>query len=215
MSTYALILISIVAIPLFLSFYPKIKFYKNIRKAFLSLLIINLLFIAWDIVFTIMGVWRFEDSHVWAFDKAVLPIEEILFFPAVSFSMFFVVLVFKHFYKNQQVGIKREYGYAFSTIFFAISVISYANTYTFVVFLLGFLFTFLSTRFYLEKISKKAFLYTLVISFLPFVIFNHFLVTIPVVTYSEFQILGLRLFNIPIEDFVYSYVLVGAVVLQS
>jgi hypothetical protein len=49
----------------------------------------------------------------------------------------------------------------------------------------------------------------LVITFVPFLLFNGLLTALPVVLYNPKEIWGVRAYTIPIEDFFYSFSLLG------
>lgn len=212
MSTYLQIILAIIALPLILSFYPKIKFYKKLRVKALWISLVLGFFIVWDSLFTYFGVWEFNREHIFGMSILGLPVEEILFFPSVAFSMFFVFVVIKHYLRAREIGIKRENLYTLSSVFFIMGVLSHENTYTSIVNLLASLFVFLVAYFRFSKIKSAAFVATLIVSFVPFLIFNQMLTDIPVVLYNETDILGIRVGSIPIEDFVYSFMLIFLII---
>ena len=89
MSKYMWVLIVSVAVPFILSFYPRLKFYRNLRALILSLLLILIIFGAWDIFATWRGHWYFDPSGVWGIRIINLPLEEVLFFPVITFCCIF------------------------------------------------------------------------------------------------------------------------------
>jgi len=72
-----------------LSFYPPLKFYRNIKALFLSITLIVVIFGTWDISATFRGHWYFNPSGVWSFRIINLPIEEVLFFVIIPFCCIF------------------------------------------------------------------------------------------------------------------------------
>lgn len=208
MSTYFQILTLIFVIPFIISFHPKINFYKNLQQKVYGLVCVLAFFVVWDVWFTGMGVWEFSKLHVSKSSFYGLPLEEVLFFPVVAFSMLVVFYSLKHIYKDSEFQIRKENFYTASSILFLVGVWNYELTYTFVVCLLTSIAIFWATYFRLEKIQTKAFLYTLLISFLPFLIFNQMLTGTPVVLYDTAYNLGIRVGSIPIEDFVYNFLLI-------
>ena len=55
----------------------------------------------------------------------------------------------------------------------------------------------------------RAFWYAQLVCILPFLVVNGLLTGLPVVSYRDESIVGIRLLSIPVEDLVYSFVLVG------
>jgi len=79
MSKYAWVLVLSAAVPLFLSFYPKLKFYKHFSSLIYSIGLILLIFGAWDVFATQRGHWSFNSAKVWNIRIINLPLEEVLF----------------------------------------------------------------------------------------------------------------------------------------
>jgi lycopene cyclase domain-containing protein len=79
-----LLLVSVAA-PFILSFYPPLKFYRNLRALILSLLLVLIIFGAWDEFAAWRGHWYFDPNGVWDIRIINLPLEEVLFFPVISF----------------------------------------------------------------------------------------------------------------------------------
>jgi len=50
---------------------------------------------------------------------------------------------------------------------------------------------------------------TIVISYIPFLIVNYLLTSIPIVTYNDFENFGIRIITIPIEDLGYSFAMIS------
>ncbi|MEJ5284191.1 MAG: lycopene cyclase domain-containing protein [Brevinematia bacterium] len=79
--------------------------------------------------------------------------------------------------------------------------------YTFVVFMLTGISTFLFVI--AEIFFYKKFIFAMLISYVPFLVFNGILTTLPVVKYNKNHIIGLRIINIPLEDFFYNFIMIG------
>jgi lycopene cyclase domain-containing protein len=89
MSKYALLLLLSGIIPLICSFGPALKFYKNLKSLLLSLVLITFIFGGWDIFAVLRGHWYFDPEAVAGFNIFNLPLEELLFFPVISFCCIF------------------------------------------------------------------------------------------------------------------------------
>jgi lycopene cyclase domain-containing protein len=85
-STYFWIDLITIAGPLFLSFDKKVAFYKNWRYFFSAALISSGVYLLWDIIFTALGVWKFNPEFVSGFYLINLPWEEIFFFISVPYA---------------------------------------------------------------------------------------------------------------------------------
>ena len=89
MSRYMTALILSAALPFALSFWPGLKFYRNIKALGLSIGLIVLIFGGWDVWATWRGHWHFHPSGVWPARIINLPVEEVLFFVVIPFCCIF------------------------------------------------------------------------------------------------------------------------------
>ena len=95
MSKYMWLLMVSVSVPLALSLFQPLKFYRNWRALVLSLSLVLIIFGAWDVFATFRGHWYFDPNGVWNIRVINLPLEEVLFFPIISFCCIFTWEVFK------------------------------------------------------------------------------------------------------------------------
>jgi lycopene cyclase domain-containing protein len=84
-------------VPFALSFYPPLKFYRNIKALLISIGSILIIFGGWDVFATYRGHWWFDDAGVYPIRLLNLPIEEILFFIVIPFCCIFTWEVIKFF----------------------------------------------------------------------------------------------------------------------
>lgn len=89
MSKYMTVLILSGLLPFVLSFWPPLKFYRNIRSLFISIIFIVIIFGGWDMFATYRGHWYFNPQAVWSFRIVNLPLEEVLFFVVIPFCCIF------------------------------------------------------------------------------------------------------------------------------
>ena len=89
MSSYATVLILSAAVPFILSFWPPLKFYRNIRSLFISISVIVIIFGGWDVFATYRGHWSFNPEGVGKIRIMNLPLEEVLFFVVIPFCCIF------------------------------------------------------------------------------------------------------------------------------
>ncbi|MCX7551705.1 lycopene cyclase domain-containing protein [Xanthomarina sp. F2636L] len=208
--TYLLVNLACISIPFIASFYPKHAFYKDWKPFFKANLIVTLLFVIWDSIFTGIGVWGFNDTYLTGINIHNLPLEEVLFFICIPYACVFSYFAFQYFFKTNILQKSQAIiSYILITIFLIVAIINYNKLYTAV--------TFFATSLYLIfLVYKKVDLSLHYLSYLfvmPFfflsngVLTGSFLVE-PIVWYNNAENLGIRLSNIPIEDSVYGLLLI-------
>lgn len=209
MSEYLLINIAIIIVPLLLSFEKKLQFYKQLPYLFYSILIVSTIYIIWDSLATSRGDWSFNPEYVSDFKLLGLPIEEILFFITVPYSIIFIYETFRFYFNDKKQNINSKIFYAAGIILIIAAFIFNELNYTFIVLLYCGLFFLLSPRIDNYIIKSKVFWLTIFISFIPFLIVNYILTAVPIVTYNNAEIWGERFITIPIEDFFYSFSMIS------
>ena len=209
--TYLLVNLGALIIPLLFSFHPKIQFYKRWKEVLLSLFLVSIPFIAWDILYTHLGVWGFENKYLLGVSVFNLPIEEILFFYCIPYACVFTYYCFRL--------IQKEFGYfsiRWVSLFLIIGllvlgILNFNRLYTSVTFI-GLSLLLVFTQFYLSPNWLGRFYLSLVVLILPFLIVNGILtgtaVDKPIVWYNSEEFMGVRLGTIPIEDFFYGFLLI-------
>ena len=61
---YLLINMTSILIPFIFSFYPKTSFFTTWKKLFPGYIIMTAIYLIWDIIFTRMGIWGFNDDYL-------------------------------------------------------------------------------------------------------------------------------------------------------
>jgi lycopene cyclase domain-containing protein len=84
-----LVLILSFAVPFILSFFPPLKFYRNLRAYVFANLLILFIFGSWDVVATYRGHWSFASDGTYPIRIINLPLEEVLFFIVIPFCCIF------------------------------------------------------------------------------------------------------------------------------
>ncbi|TYA55138.1 lycopene cyclase domain-containing protein [Formosa maritima] len=208
--TYLLVNLACISIPFIASFYPKHAFYKDWKSFYKANILVTLLFVIWDSLFTKIGVWGFNGTYLTGIHIGNLPLEEILFFICIPYACVFSYFAFQYFFKtNALQKYQTILSYILITVLFITAIFNYGKLYTSV--------TFFGTSFYLMYlIYKKTDLSLHYLSYLfvlPFfflsngVLTGSFLVE-PIVWYNDAENLRIRLFNIPIEDSIYGLLLI-------
>lgn len=205
--TYLLINIFTILVTFVASFDKRLSYYKNWKYLFPAIFITGSIFIIWDVWFTGMGVWSFNPNYLTGITIINLPLEEWLFFITVPYSCVFIYESMNYFFKNTSNSEASKYiAFIFGIFLLTIAIINYQLIYTFI--------TFLSTGLVLISLSivvssqwLEKFFRAYLVHLIPFFIVNGMLTAFPVVEYNNFENLSIRLFTIPIEDSIYSMLL--------
>ncbi len=210
--TYLWVNFLTIIIPFIFSFHPKLKFNKNFKWFFPANIIVGILFIVWDMIFTRMGVWGFNPDYLTGIYLGNLPVEEVLFFICIPFSCVFTYHCLNIFFDIKWSGkTENVVIIALSTLLIAIGILAYPKAYTTTTFIsLGLILLFFKYFGKIKWFPKLASIY--IILLLPFFIVNGVLTGTgleePVVWYNNAENLSIRLLTIPIEDTFYGFELI-------
>lgn len=209
---YLFLMLLSISYPLFRSFENKIKFYKNWKPLALATIIMMTIFITWDVIFTNLSIWSFNDRYILGYKFLNLPIEEWMFFICIPYSCIFIHEVLNYFYpiKKNRLNV-HIWNKCFIFLLLLIAGVYCNRMYTFVCFVL--------TGFFLMLIQQKnaklitSIYRTFLVSIIPFFIVNGILTGIltdePIVIYDNLQNTMFRITTIPIEDFIYCLFMLG------
>ena len=212
MSTYLWINLLAISIPLILSFEPHFSFCKKWFAVFPAIVAGATVFIVWDILFTEMGVWGFNELHLSGIHLANLPLEEWLFFITIPFASLFTYEVVNYHLSGDYLR-KAAYplAYLLGAILIIVGLLNAERWYTFVTFIFAGLYLLMNVLLLRPKYLGQFFLAFFII-LIPFFIVNGVLtgswIEQEVVYYNDAENLGIRLFTIPIEDSVYGMLLI-------
>jgi len=202
--TYLLINFLTIFFPVILSFDKRVQFFKSWKFIFPGLFISGLLFLLWDYIFTIYGVWSFNPDYIIGVYMLNLPLEEILFFVTVPFACVFVYECLNYYVKKDLL--KRFSTYINSTLFgFSVLMLLlyYDRVYTLITFgLLAVVLLF--AEFIIKSSRLSRFYLAYLVSLIPFYIVNGILTSIPIVMYNDAENMAFRVGTIPLEDHFYS-----------
>jgi lycopene cyclase domain-containing protein len=202
--SYLLINFLTVFFPIVLSFDKRVAFFKNWKFVFPGLLITGLLFLFWDYLFTIYGVWSFNADYIIGFHILDLPIEEILFFITVPFACVFVYECLNYYVKPDLL---KQFSSPISYFLIVFSILMlilfYDRVYSLITF--GLLAVVLIiTEFVVKSKIMGRFYLAYLVSLIPFYIVNGLLTSIPIVMYNDAENVAFRVGTIPFEDHFYS-----------
>lgn len=211
MFTYLAIDLLSLIFPLVFSRSTRFGFGKNVLQAWIAVVIASIPFILWDIFFTRMGVWSFNPKFLMEINLLGLPLEELLFFWTIPFASLFIYIQFR----NQS---RLQVSPSFTTflwcgltmLFLTLAIFHRDKNYTLAVSLLGACTSSL-LAWQRPKFSSALFL-GLLIHYIPFFLVNGLLTYLPVVLYHPQEILEIYFGTIPVEDSIYSFVMLVSVV---
>jgi len=209
MSLYLILNLASISIPFIYSFEKKMYFIKWWKQVFLSIAIVAAIFLIWDVIFTDLGVWGFNEQYLVGLDLINLPIEEWLFFICIPYACIFTHYAFQYFLPKVSLSPKVTNAITITFILVLLLVII-SNTdkaYTFYNYSLVILILIYSLI--TQNRQLRIFYITFLIILVPFFIVNGILtgtyIEDPVVWYNNEENLGIRLGTIPIEDIGYAF----------
>ncbi len=207
-SLYVFLLLVSMAIPLMRSFETRIGFYRKWPALFAGIVVMMLVFIPWDIVFTARGIWSFNQRYVLGLYLFGLPLEEWLFFIVIPYCIVFTHEVLRYFFPRfvfprAALGLTIALG----VFFILVAVFNTGRIYTLVVMTLTGTLALLQPLLRTHKTWLSHFFLTYLVILIPFFLVNGVLTgmftEMPVVRYNDIENLGIRIFTIPAEDSVY------------
>ncbi|MDB4678155.1 lycopene cyclase domain-containing protein [bacterium] len=210
--TYLIINLLTIFVPMLRSFEQRINMVNKWKALFPAIFIVGFIFILWDILFTQMGVWGFTEEHLIGINLFGLPLEEMLFFLTIPYACLFIYEVLNYLIKRDFLGgFARPLFLILSGLLLGLGFHYIQKCYTSVTFLLtsGWLL-FLVWR---NPSWLGRFLISYLVALIPFFIVNGVLTGTgldnPVVWYDNSENLGIRLGTIPVEDIIYTLLLLS------
>lgn len=166
-------------------------------------------FIPWDVIFTINGIWGFNSDYFLGFKILSLPLEEWLFFICIPFACVFTHYALLLYFPNLKLNkvATKAISISLVLILFILALTNYDKWYTLVNFSLAIPLTWLVYK-YNPQLLQHFFL-TFLVMLIPFFIVNGVLtgswIDNQVVWYNNAENLGIRMGTIPVEDSIYAY----------
>ena len=208
---HAFILIPILS----LSFDKRVAFYKKWKYLLPAIIIVGLIFILWDFAFTDFGVWGFSHDYTLEARVLQLPLEEWMFFLSAPFACIFIYECLRYYFpKDNLVALDKPLSIGLAILLFLVGVLTWGQLYTsFTCLAAGIL---ILTNLFTTPNTYRTFFYKAqLISFIPFILINGVLTgsvtKSPIVLYNSEEILNIRFITIPVEDFVYCFVMLFSV----
>ena len=201
--TYLLINLFTVLFPVGLSFDKRVRFYKSWKYIWPGMAITGLIFLGWDVLFTVKGVWSFNEKYITGVALFGLPIEEVFFFLTVPFACLFIYDCLNYYVKWE---INDRISLMVSNLLIVLSICMlitfYDKLYTLITFSLLLVLTVLM-QYVLKAVWLSRFYRAYLVVLIPFYIINGILTALPVVVYNNAQNISQRVGSIPFEDHFY------------
>jgi lycopene cyclase domain-containing protein len=205
---YLLINLAVLAIPLAFSFHPAVNFAAKFRYYLPAILLSAVVFIAWDMIFTYLGVWGFNAQYLTGIRLLNLPIEEVLFFFCIPYACLFTNYAVTQLMKKDHLFPHQELITSSLIVICLIGgIYNMGRMYSSATFLIAGFFL----AYHLLKIRANymgRFYFSFFLLLIPFLIINGILTGSftdePVVWYNNAETTGIRVGTIPVEDFLYS-----------
>jgi lycopene cyclase domain-containing protein len=183
------------------------SFYKRWNALFVALPVVALFFIVWDELFTRIGVWSFNKEYLTGIFIGSLPLEEWMFFFFVPYSCIFIYDSLKYFFKKDWLqSASKPFTFTLIFILIGFAIINYNRLYTSITFAFTSIFLIIHYAIFKTKYLGR-FYFGYLIHLIPFFIVNGILTAFPVVMYNNSENLGIRMYSIPVEDSIYSMLL--------
>jgi lycopene cyclase domain-containing protein len=193
--------------PLVLSFDKRVAFYRNWRFLLPAMLVTGAFFITWDAIFTNAGIWGFNPEYLMGINLFGLPVEEIMFFITVPYACVFIYETLNVYFPENYI--EPAAGYITLALVFglvAVAVFSLPRLYTSITFF--FLTAMLAIHYSFFGLRLLGRFYRMyLVHLIPFFVINGFLTALPIVWYNNNHNLSIRLYTIPVEDTLYSMLL--------
>lgn len=206
---YSAILFFSFIFPFALSFDKKVAFHTHWRTLLPAIVVVAVFFIAFDVLYTRLGVWGFNENFVLGIRVFNLPLEEILFFLLIPYASVFLHYVIKHYFPNLYFSKKQRnvISYALIGVLGVLAVICFPKLYT--LYSIGLVILALLAGMADKRNEMGRFLITFIVILVPFLLVNGLLTGSflgrEVVWYDNAENCGIRILTIPVEDVGYAF----------
>lgn len=204
---YLLINILILIGPLLLTVLRHRGFLIPARPVLFSMAINCVLFTWWGWYASQQGHWRWNEEYVLGAGLLEIPLEEYLFFLTSCFSCLFIYYAVTQLVPEKQMSLPRWWYIPIALIMVVLFQLV-SGGYTQLVLIIATTLLIYLNQFQWTLITSRRFWIYIALTFVPFLIFNYVLTSLPILIYGSEHITGFKVATIPIEDFLYSFVMV-------
>ncbi|MCD6355030.1 MAG: lycopene cyclase domain-containing protein [Prolixibacteraceae bacterium] len=204
--TYLLLLLIFLLIPAVLSFRQKVRFASQLKYVLPAVLFSGAIFIIWDLRFTELGIWSFDNNYLLGIYFRGLPLEEWLSFLFISICSIYLYEVLSK--KITHFGNPDLFVVISLVLLVVFALIAYFMRqklypfFTFFLLTIYFGYTIFRNRF---KNHYPGFYAAYIIFLFPYLTVRLILTSIPVISFNSTHIINKFLFTIPLEDFGYFF----------
>lgn len=206
-SLYLLINFLAISYPLFKSWDRRLNFYKQWPAFLKANVLLLLVMIPWDIMFTRDGVWGFNPKYNLGINVFGLPLEEWMFFIFIPFACLFIYEVIRYYdASNKFQNFSKIINACLLFISIILLVIGFDQAYTSVT-MACLIIILLYHQFSKTSEYLGQFYFSFIFMLIPFFVVNGVLtgtlIDNEVVWYNMEETFGIRLATIPLEDIFY------------
>ncbi|MGD1846987.1 MAG: lycopene cyclase domain-containing protein [Salibacteraceae bacterium] len=210
--TYVLINVLTILVPLVRSFESRVNMFGKWKALFPAIFLTGFFFLVWDVWFTQMGVWGFNERYLSGIEMAGLPLGEYLFFLTVPYACIFVYEVLNYFIKKDHFAkVARPVMLIGGVLLLVLAWVGRDQWYSGLNFLLTGLW--MLGMAWLNPRWMGRYLQSYLVCIFPFLLVNGILtgsfIEEQVVWYNDAENFGLRIFTIPVEDTAYAMLLLA------
>ncbi len=214
---YVLLMAASLLGPILQSFESRVSYYRSFIPLFLSIAIVSSIFLVWDIIFTHLGYWGFNEQYLTGISLFGLPLGEYLFFVIIPFCCVFIYRVMNYYYPHSPwgSGFTNNLSNFLIGLCGALAIIYYDRWYSVLTF--GTLAVLIHLHAKVWHSPWLAHFYrAYLVILIPFFIVNGILtgtgIDQEIVWYNEQEMIGKRILSIPMEDAFYGMILILGIV---
>ncbi|AAK43013.1 lycopene cyclase domain-containing protein [Saccharolobus solfataricus] len=178
---------------------------RNYVKLLKSIGIVSPIYLFWDFLATWRNSWTFNPKYVAGIYVIDLPIEEVMFFLVTPFATLLIFDFVMGKVRDKEVKwVPKVVCVAIPLLLLTLPFV-YNYSYTFIDLVYLIMSLIVSLLIGRNLLASRNFWIFMGLSYIPFLVFDYFLTSDPVVIYGSHSIVGIRFITIPIEDFIYSF----------
>ncbi|MEZ6330470.1 MAG: lycopene cyclase domain-containing protein [Candidatus Saccharimonadales bacterium] len=194
---------------LVLSFTTDVKPHRHVRGLLAGFLLVSVPFMLWDIWAAQAGHWGFNEAYITGPYLFGVPLEEYLFFITVPFAMIYVWGVVKKYVTDRATaGFFPLLAFGITAGYSVWLLVNYwGNGYTRSVAIAAIIAVLVAA---VSRIAYTWRFWTFQVVLLGlFLVFNSLLTMLPIITYGPDAIIGFKIGDIPIEDFLFNFAFIN------
>lgn len=208
---YLLLDLGVILFPFLLSFDKKVHYVSKWKYTLGGIVAIGIPFLIHDYYFTAKGIWGFNETYLTGPHLFNLPIEEVLFFVVVPFSCTFIYACVRAYFPKVNFDGFNKICYPILVLYgLTVLIMGWGNWYSTMVALIALP---MLLGFWYKRQAYNFLPLSFVLSIIPFFMMNSALTGSftpePIVWYNNAENLGFRWGTIPVEDILYSFILVA------